>query len=114
MTSEANTASEVKLRPEAPPYIPINKHVIQVVREPQCSRYSRRTVRRDMCPNSPRPILGNKLPFPRPILGRNEPSSYNEEDEFIGKEFRSVYRRMQKVKINDENDKNSNNTSKSH
>lgn len=114
MSSEANTATEVKLRPEAPPYIPISKHVLQVSKEPQCSRYSRRSVRRDSCPNSPRPILGNKLPFPRPILGRRESLNYNEEDEFIGKEFRSVYRRMQKLKLNDENDKNLNNTSKSH
>lgn len=118
MTSE-DRKPETKLRPDAPPYIPLSRCTVQVSKEPQCSRYSRRTVRRDMCPNSPRPILGTKIPFPRPILGRTETSKCDSDDEddykeYIGKEFRSIYRRMQRMKVNDENDKNSSNTPKCH
>lgn len=104
MSSESSK-KEIKLRPEAPPYIPLCRSTVQVDKEPQCSRYSRRSVRRDIFPNSPRPILGTKIPFPRPILGRSDISKYDEEEDFIGKEFRSVTRKMQKLKLKDECDK---------
>lgn len=110
MTSETDTNTPTaKLRPEAPPYVPLlAKNLIPTTKEPQCSRYSRRSVRRDVPPNSPRPILGTKIPFPRPILGRKEISMDDEDKEneqYFGKEFRSIYRRMQKLKIADEVEK---------
>lgn len=114
MNSEAGNTATIKLRPEAPPYVPlITKTVIPVVKEPQCSRYSRRSVRRDTAPNSPRPILGTKIPFPRPILGRKEISTSDDdkENEYLGKEFRSIYRRMQKLKIGGELEKQGKNRS---
>lgn len=107
-----NTATiepSAKLRAEAPPYVPLfTKNHIPIVKEPQCSRYSRRSVRRDVPPNSPRPILGTKIPFPRPILGRKEivtNDDNDKENEYFGKEFRSIYRRMQKLKIGEEIEK---------
>lgn len=109
MTSEINNNTPTaKLRPEAPPYVPLlKKNVISTIKEPQCSRYSRRSVRRDVPPNTPRPILGTKIPFPRPILGRKDISMDDDdkENEYFGKEFRSIYRRMQKLKIADEVEK---------
>ncbi|KAF2896965.1 hypothetical protein ILUMI_09209 [Ignelater luminosus] len=74
-------------------------------KEPQCSRYSRKTVRRVSDPNGPRPILGTKMPFPRPILGRKEDNCSSDEDgieEYIGKEFRSINRKMQRLKVEDD------------
>lgn len=103
MSSESSK-SEIKLRPEAPPYIPLCRSTLQIIKEPQCSRYSRRSVRRDIFPNSPRPILGTKIPFPRPILGRSDSKDDDEED-FIGREFRSLTRKMQKLKLKDDCDK---------
>lgn len=113
MKSETNN-SETKLRPDAPIYVPITKNPIESIlqqfseKEPQCSRYSRKTIRRIGDPNGPRPILGTKLPFPRPILGRKE-DDYNDEDnvkEYLGKEFRSISRKMQKMKIDEDDPKN--------
>lgn len=114
MTSETTNTPTAKLRPEAPPYVPLltknlNSNVV-VKAEPQCSRYSRRSVRRDVPPNSPRPILGTKIPFPRPILGRkdgnnNDEDKENRSESYFGKEFRSIYRRMQKLKIGEELEK---------
>lgn len=104
--------SEVKLRPDAPIFIPDNKNVIrtlfpQINKEPQCSRYSRKYVRRvDDSPISPRPILGTNNSTPRPILGRKENAQIEDNKEndenFIGKEFRSIYRRIQRLKIADD------------
>ncbi|KAL1490793.1 hypothetical protein ABEB36_013430 [Hypothenemus hampei] len=71
------------------------------VKEPQCSRYSRRSARQALI-SSPRPILGTKLPFPRPILGRKEEPLRDEADEFIGKEFRNLSRSLHRLKINEE------------
>ncbi|CAH1990820.1 unnamed protein product [Acanthoscelides obtectus] len=74
-----------------------------LVKEPQCSRYSRRSVRyTSSTPNSPRPILGTKSPFPRPILGRRSDTHKDELEEYIGKEFRSMTRSFSKMKTNDE------------
>lgn len=60
-----------ELRPEAPIFIPQTSSPST----PQCSRYSRRSVRFEGGNNcstaSPRPILGAKL-TPRPIMGRRE------------------------------------------
>lgn len=110
MKSEGNK-SDIKLRPDAPVFVPSSKNVVQTIfpvlpKEPQCSRYSRKSVRRvDDSPNSPRPILGTKNSLPRPILGRKdthtEENEENEED-YLGKEFRSIYRRLQKFKIADD------------
>lgn len=109
--------SEIKLRPDAPAFVPPSKVVSNslllqtntVENEPQCSRYSRKSVRRiDDSPNSPRPILGSNFSHPRPILGRKENVSTTDEDNvenYIGKEFRSIYRRMQRMKISEENKK---------
>ncbi|XP_018328386.1 uncharacterized protein LOC108739140 [Agrilus planipennis] len=109
--------SEAKLRPEAPVFVPklvtatVEKNPVETIlqhfanKEPQCSRYSKKSVRRYIgsYPNGPRPILGtNKLPFPRPILGRKENDDVKEEEEFIGREFRSLSRKMQKVKVEEE------------
>lgn len=110
MKSEGSK-SDIKLRPDAPAFVPSTKNIVQAIfpqlpKEPQCSRYSRKSVRRvDDSPNSPRPILGTKNSLPRPILGRKD--TYAEEDEeneedYIGKEFRSIYRRLQKLKIADD------------
>lgn len=116
MKSENATTFETKLRADAPAFVPlkvISYNVLplqqhesqQQQQEPQCSRYSRKSVwRMEECPNSPRPILGTKNYFPRPILGRKE-SDHKEEDEYIGKEFRSIYRRMLRMKISDDNKK---------
>ncbi|CAG9857109.1 unnamed protein product [Phyllotreta striolata] len=75
-----------ELSPEAPVYVPpplrnapsksprppSNRSTPSPAqKEPQCSRYSRKSVRTSGgSPNSPRPILGG--PFPRAILGRGE------------------------------------------
>lgn len=112
MSSESSK-KEIKLRPEAPPYVPLGRNIVQVTKEPQCSRYSRRSIRRDLFPNSPRPILGTKIPFPRPILGRSESPQDDEEEDFIGREFRSITRKMQKLKLKDECSKTARKTMKS-
>lgn len=118
MNSEASSEpgpATAKLRPEAPPYVPlVTKGPRPALREPQCSRYSRRSVRRDVGPNSPRPILGTKIPFPRPILGRKDAPAGDDEKEndYVGKEFRSIYRRMQKLKIGEELEKQGKNRGK--
>ncbi|KAF5270325.1 hypothetical protein FQR65_LT05513 [Abscondita terminalis] len=114
--------SEIQLRPEAPAYVPIKKdNTIQAtlqhfaLKEPQCSRYSRKSVRRISDPNGPRPILGTKTPFPRPILGRKEINVENENEaieDYIGMEFRSISRRMQRVKINEDEKGKTNNRRK--
>ncbi|KAK5650656.1 hypothetical protein RI129_001685 [Pyrocoelia pectoralis] len=105
--------SEKQLRPDAPAYVPIVRNPVQVIlehfssKEPQSSRYSRKSVRRITDPNGPRPILGTKTPFPRPILGRKEDNIIENDEEsiqeFVSMEFRSVNRKMQKMKT-DEND----------
>ncbi|KAJ8941060.1 hypothetical protein NQ318_006834 [Aromia moschata] len=105
-----------ELSPEAPVYVPPPlrdvtnaKSASQAkagagAKEPQCSRYSRRSVRQvSSAPNSPRPILGTKLSFPRPILGRRSEGEKDEADEYIGKEFRSMTRSFSKMKLRDEN-----------
>ncbi|KAK4883501.1 hypothetical protein RN001_006820 [Aquatica leii] len=104
--------TEIQLRPDAPVYVPIKKNnTIQDMlqhfasKEPQCSRYSRKSVRRISDPNGPRPILGTKTPFPRPILGRKESNAKNENDaieNYIGMEFRSISRKLQRMKIEEE------------
>ncbi|GJQ74860.1 hypothetical protein Trydic_g21696 [Trypoxylus dichotomus] len=117
MKSEKATKSETKLRADAPAFVPLKVIPCNVFplqpqhepqhqqQEPQCSRYSRKSVwRTEECPNSPRPILGTKNYFPRPILGRKE-NDHREEDEYIGKEFRSIYRRMLRMKISDDSKK---------
>lgn len=114
-----------QLSPEAPVYIPpplrnvtnLGSNVTHLTpksspsskssptnKEPQCSRYSRRSVRSSSsAPNSPRPILGNKLPFPRPILGRkSDENDRDEVDEFIGKEFRSMTRNFSRMKVTED------------
>lgn len=114
--------SETKLRADAPAFVPLKVIPCNVPplpqqyhhhqdlqqhqqQEPQCSRYSRKSIwRMEECPNSPRPILGTKNYFPRPILGRKE-NEHKEEEEFIGKEFRSIYRRMLRMKISDDGKK---------
>ena len=67
-------------------------------------RYSRKSVRHLLTPNSPRPILGTKSPFPRPILGRKEDAIKDEADEYIGREFRNLNRSFQKIKIREDSD----------
>lgn len=117
MKSESGK-QEKKLRPDAPAFVPtINKDVLQsVAKEPQCSRYSRKSVRRfEDAPKSPRPILGTKNCAPRPILGRKDDPNYDEEEDeekYIGKEFRNIYRKLQRMKINDENKKPKKKTAK--
>lgn len=113
MKSETNK-NEVKLRPDAPIFVPDNKNIVRTLfpqtnnnKEPQCSRYSRKYVRRvDDSPNSPRPILGMNNTTPRPILGRKEIGDDDENkengDDYFGKEFRSIYRRIQRLKIADD------------
>lgn len=108
-----------QLSPEAPIYIPpplrniTNTTPYQKTslftkstptsKEPQCSRYSRKSVRQfSSVPNSPRPILGTKCIFPRPILGRKSDEAEDEAEEHIGKEFRSMSRSFSRLKINDE------------
>ncbi|KAB0802047.1 hypothetical protein PPYR_04233 [Photinus pyralis] len=113
--------SEKQLRPDAPAYVPIVKNPVQAIleqfssKEPQSSRYSRKSVRRITDPNGPRPILGTKTPFPRPILGRKEENVVENDEEniqeFVSMEFRSVSRKMQKMKV-DENDPGKNNKKK--
>ncbi|KAF7276377.1 uncharacterized protein LOC143194360 [Rhynchophorus ferrugineus] len=71
-------------------------------KEPQCSRYSRRSVRQQTSPTSPRPILGAKMPFPRPILGRKEEPARDDADDYIGKEFRNMNRSFQRLKLKEE------------
>ncbi|KAK9703267.1 hypothetical protein QE152_g29443 [Popillia japonica] len=117
MKSEKANKSETKLRADAPAFVPlkvISYNILQQqqqheaqhqLQEPQCSRYSRKSVwRMEECPNSPRPILGTKNYFPRPILGRKD-NETKEENEYIGKEFRSIYRRMLRMKISDDKKK---------
>lgn len=117
---KSETKNEVKLRPDAPVFVPDNKNVVRTLfpqttnKEPQCSRYSRKYVRRvDDSPNSPRPILGMNNSIPRPILGRKGNEKFedndvddcnkeNEGEDFFGKEFRSIYRRIQRLKIADD------------
>ncbi|XP_030745889.1 uncharacterized protein LOC115874778 [Sitophilus oryzae] len=104
-----------KLDPDAPIFTPPPKNAMRspslsssansspnTPKEPQCSRYSRRSVRQPLSPNSPRPILGTKLPFPRPILGRKEDNARDEADEYIGKEFRNMNRSFQRMKLKEE------------
>lgn len=122
---------EIKLRPDAPVFVPfVNNNKNNIIKalfpqvsnnnkEAQCSRYSRKYVRRvDDSPNSPRPILGVNNSVPRPILGRKENLSVNVDDDddddginnnkenekvnYFGKEFRSIYRRIQRLKIADD------------
>lgn len=108
--SSPSSTSTAKLRPDAPPYVPLaaKNLFFAIPKEPQCSRYSRKSVRRDiLLPNSPRPILGTKIPFPRPILGRKDNitttgDQENKENEYPGKEFKCTYRKMQKLKIGEE------------
>lgn len=107
-----------ELSPEAPVYIPPPLRNVALKssfsssksspnpKEPQCSRYSRKSVRSSSSANnSPRPILGNKPPFPRPILGRRDDSEVKEinddVEEYIGKEYRRSFSRM---KLEDEAD----------
>ncbi|VEN56545.1 unnamed protein product [Callosobruchus maculatus] len=80
-----------------------------LVKEPQCSRYSRRSVRH-ICsaPNSPRPILGTKIPFPRPILGRKSDTDKDELEDYIGKEFRSMTRSFSKLRSSEDEDNKKN------
>lgn len=91
-----------ELSPEAPIYVPPplrnarnspkTGHVSAKstpsppTKEPQCSRYSRKTIRHTSAPNTPRPILGTKSsPFPRAILGRKSESDVdNKENVNIG------------------------------
>lgn len=108
-----------QLSPEAPVYIPpplrnvtnitlsqksislSGKSVLS--KEPQCSRYSRKSVRQfSSVSNSPRPILGTKCCFPRPILGRKSDEVEDEVEEHFGREFRSVSRIFSRIKINDD------------
>ncbi|XP_066258200.1 uncharacterized protein [Euwallacea similis] len=105
------------LDPDAPPFTPPPKIMIGyssenstptlspriVVKEPQCSRYSRRSVRQQLVMSGPRPILGSKLPFPRPILGRKEEPVRDEAAEHIGKEFRNMNRSFQRMKMKEDN-----------
>lgn len=105
-----------ELSPEAPVYIPPplrnaantkspSQAKSPVSKEPQCSRYSRRSVRQtSSAPNSPRPILGTKIPFPRPILGRKSEGEKDEVEEYIGREFRSMTRGFSKMKMRDDAD----------
>ncbi|XP_044749557.1 uncharacterized protein LOC123310194 [Coccinella septempunctata] len=88
-----------KLRPEAPIYLPPTRETAIFTRscdtspsslkqkEPQCSRYSRRSVRHTYSnPNSPRPILGTKMSHLRAILGRKEenvPTMENEQNDEV-------------------------------
>lgn len=108
-----------QLSPEAPVYIPPPlRNVTNLtpahktispsgkspcIKEPQCSRYSRKSVRQ-ICTSfqSPRPILGSQSSLPRPILGRKSDEVEDEIDEHIGKEFRSISRIISKLKINDD------------
>ncbi|KAL3266543.1 hypothetical protein HHI36_010711 [Cryptolaemus montrouzieri] len=102
-----------KLRPEAPVYLPPtrdtailsrsleNSPILQYKpKEPQCSRYSRRSVRHNLSfPNSPRPILGTKMSYLRAILGRKDENCQSNEDFFEIKEKNSneeEYVEMQK------------------
>lgn len=62
--------------------------------------------------NSPRPILGSKLPFPRPILGRKEETIRDEADEYIGKEFRNMNRSFQRMKLKEKSSSNEESLSK--
>ncbi|KAJ8965059.1 hypothetical protein NQ314_004460 [Rhamnusium bicolor] len=112
-----------ELSPEAPTYVPpplrnvtntkfpSSTKSTPTSKEPQCSRYSRRSVRQ-VCsaPNSPRPILGTRIPFPRPILGRKSEGEQDEVEEYIGKEFRSMTRSFSKLKIKDDAGSPSNKT----
>ncbi|KAF5270256.1 hypothetical protein FQA39_LY18887 [Lamprigera yunnana] len=100
-----------QLRPDAPAFVPIIKNnSLQVIlqhfvsEEPQCSRYSRKSVRLITNPNGPRPILGTRSPFPRPILGRKQSNIKKDEgiEEYIGMEFTSISRKMQRIKFDDE------------
>lgn len=106
-----------QLSPEAPVYIPpplrnvtnttpqksltpLGKSIIS--KEPQCSRYSRKSVQQSSSvSNSPRPILGTKCNFPRPILGRKSEESEDDVEEHIGREFRAVSRIFSKLKVGD-------------
>nr|CAI5823013.1 unnamed protein product [Callosobruchus analis] len=82
-----------------------------LVKEPQCSRYSRRSVRHtSSASNSPRPILGTKIPFPRPILGRKSDADRDELEDYIGKEFKSMTRSFSKMRT-DEDERNKENDS---
>lgn len=109
-----------QLSPEAPVYIPpafrnltnitppqkiisLSAKSSPICKEPQCSRYSRKSVRQaTSAPNSPRAILGTKCAFPRPILGRKSDDAEDEAEEHIGKEFRSMLRHFSKLKMKDE------------
>jgi hypothetical protein len=99
-----------ELRPGAQVYVPLEQVTpqkspvvkVQCSATSQSSRYSRKTVRASsMTGDAPRPILGTKVPFPRAILGRKEYST-RDDDTYLTKEFRSLTRNMQQVKINDE------------
>nr|CAH7753052.1 unnamed protein product [Callosobruchus chinensis] len=82
-----------------------------LVKEPQCSRYSRRSVRHtSSVPNSPRPILGTKIPFPRPILGRRSDADKEELEDYIGKEFRSMRRSFSKMTATEDEENEENNS----
>ncbi|XP_060525008.1 uncharacterized protein LOC132701242 [Cylas formicarius] len=78
--------------------------------EPQCSRYSRKSARQQAlnATSTPRPILGAKLPFPRPILGRKEDDTRDEAEEYIGKEFRNMNRRFRRVRLEDDEENKEN------
>lgn len=83
MSSELSAGAEVyvplkhstprKSAPSSTPKTPTPKECQSTGTTPQSSRYSRKTIRlSNTVGDSPRPILGNKVPFPRPILGRKE------------------------------------------
>lgn len=107
-----------QLSPEAPIYIPpplrnvtpttptqkvTPVHAKSTPKEPQCSRYSRKSVRLpSVSPNSVRPILGTKRAYPRPILGRRSDEGEDEAEEYIGTEFRSISRNFSILKLKDE------------
>lgn len=106
-----------KLSPEAPIYIPpplrnvkstiptqnsVSPSAKAVTKVPQCSRYSRKSVRQSSSvDNSPRPILGIKCISPRPILGRKNDETEDEPEEYFGKEFRCMSRSFSKLKLED-------------
>lgn len=113
MKSEKEPKRETQLRADAPVFVPLitlaeNAFILppQLHKEAQCSRYSRKSVwRMEENSNSPRPILGSKNHLPRPILGRKENIQPANEDDYMGKQFKSIYRRMLRMKISDENRK---------
>lgn len=108
MSAKKEAETKPALRADAPAFVPLAKSpktptVENLQREPQCSRFSRKSNYRKednlKSPGSPRPILGSQVRVPRPILGRKENFLPKEKDDCMGEKLKPVCGRMSQMKI---------------